>query len=105
MTETIKDINKTISLKIEELRKEKKLSQRQLAARAGISQAQISYILAAREGSTIKNYLNIARALDVSFFELMTTGARNCSNCGNLEKCNVLYSCPKNNFYKWSAGK
>ncbi|MCQ2387874.1 MAG: helix-turn-helix transcriptional regulator [Clostridia bacterium] len=103
MKETVYMINKTIGLNIKATMKDRKLKQCQLAKKAGLSTTQISNIINAKEGSSIQNYLGIAQALGVSFFDLINTKARNCSNCGNFSNCRNFASCPKNNFNLWGA--
>ena len=58
--------------KVRELRKEKGISQEELADRAGLHRTYIGMIERAEKNITLTNIEKIAKALDVSISELMS---------------------------------
>ncbi len=65
------DINKKVGLKIRDIRKEKGISQLELANKIGVSQAYITYLENGQRNIDLKMLEKIAKALDVSIEELM----------------------------------
>lgn len=62
---------KEIASKIEELRKNRKLTQLQLAARAGLSRPNYNRIIKAKQAASMASYQAIATALGVPVSEIL----------------------------------
>ena len=84
------------SLRVKEILKEKKLTQKDLAARLDVSPQYISNILNAGAGVSVNALVEFAKALDVEFRDLFATTKDNdspigvvCPHCGKTIKINV----------------
>lgn len=60
-----------LAIKIKNFRKEKELTQVELAKQAGIAQSFLSNIENGRQSPSLKNLQKIAKALDISLNELL----------------------------------
>lgn len=75
-------------MRIKELLKEKHITQKELAARMGISDGTLSNILSGRFSPTKDTLQRIADALGVDIAELFTPVVR-CPHCGHVLRIRV----------------